>query len=141
MHRHAFLTSWLLMQSVYQIFWMLLILFGAPAVFDRYSIRSECEAFTEGHSDNSGSFCSHKDVTKLSMATGFDNTEVCETAVFPIAAGSTCPSFEDPTAESVSAAVIGGSTCSGEICDQLLQDAQAVCHPASMRVPSLSLHL
>ena len=118
---------------------MLLILFGAPAVFDRYRIRNQCEAFTEGHKNDSNSFCSHSDVTELAMASGYENTLVCESVVFPLADGSTCPAFDEPSDESVRAAVLQGATCVGEACNTLLKDAQAVCHHTHMPLSSFVL--
>lgn len=113
-------------QAAYQIFWMLLILFGAPVVFDRYEIRGKCAAFREGHSDDTQSFCSHSDVTELDLQSQFSPTEICNTVTFPLGDDGCPASFKEPTEEFVNSVVIGGAQCVGDACTQLLEDSRKV---------------
>lgn len=111
---------------------MLVILFGAPAVFDRYNIRTECEAFNAGRAYDAGEtpFCEHGDVTDLAagFATSLTPAAVCR-AAFPIGADG-CPDLRAPTLEAVQAwALPAGGTCLDRAdvdCEQLLGDADAV---------------
>lgn len=86
------------LQSLYQITWMLLILFAAPTAFDRYKIRSKCEAFNVAqiaHPDEDY-FCTSSDV-----ATRANGLAICERlfTLAPQEAGVdyACPvEFEEP---------------------------------------------
>ena len=127
------------MQSAYQITWMLLILFGAPAMFDRYNIRSTCEAFNAGRWFDAGEppFCEHGDVTVLPSASGVAIPEICR-AMFPLGVDN-CPDLRDPGLEDAQAWVLpGGGTCASSAdvdCELLLKDADAVRARASAPPP------
>jgi hypothetical protein len=112
------------MQSAYQVTWMLLILFLAPAVFDRYHIRDHCEAFNfqQRLHVNHPYFCDHKDVVSLSLSSQLSPSEVCSKVAFPVTEGN-CPTLPKATLERVTAT----NLCSGEDCKLLLNDAHKVC--------------
>jgi hypothetical protein len=112
---------------------MLLILFAAPNVFERYKIRNKCEAFHQGHHDDKKPFCTHSDVTDLVMTSNYENTEICSQVAFApdpedvsLPVKFRCPTFDEPTQESVNNAVIQGSRCVGDACAKLLADALKV---------------
>lgn len=117
-------------QSAYQITWMLLILFGAPEVLDRYNIRSTCEAFNAGRWFDSGEppFCDHKDVTALPSASQVPISDICR-AMFPLG-DDNCPDLRGPGLEDAQAWVLpSGVTCteSADVnCELLLKDAGSV---------------
>jgi hypothetical protein len=85
-----------MLQAAYQVLWMLLILFAAPKLLDRYHIRNSCEIFKGGHDEVS--FCDSKDLHDLKNVG--DAPRACN-AAFPFKAGSTCPIFKAPTESSV----------------------------------------
>lgn len=101
------------MQALYQIFWMLLILFAAPKVFDRYNIRDKCEVFA----DEQEPFCTSPDLNDLGLA---DPQAACA-LTFPVGPDG-CPEFKEPTLESITAA----TSCVGDACQPLLDNANKV---------------
>lgn len=116
---------------MYQVFWMLLILFAAPEVFDRYRIRNECEVFNHEHLlfPENEAFCSSGAVTGRMPASGVDPTVICETLSFPVADGETCPDFGDgPTLDRVMASGLCGAGCDAQT---LLDDADSVRCPSA----------
>lgn len=125
----------LLLQSAYQVTWMLLILFGAPEVFDRYKIRNKCEAFNAGRAFESGEapFCEHKDVTSLTSNSGVSITAICQ-AMFPLGVDG-CPDLREPNLEAATTWLLpAGGTCetsAATSCEELLKDGESVRPPRS----------
>jgi hypothetical protein len=115
-----------MLQALYQITWMLIILFAAPKVIDRYHIRDKCELFRGG--DDMQPFCKSKDVADLTEVK--DIEKGCR-AAFPIPAGSNCPIFEKPTLQSVRPECNEDAEC--------LKDAEEACPPVLLAV-LVSLH-
>jgi hypothetical protein len=102
-----------MLQAAYQVIWMLLILFAAPKLLDRYHIRSPCEIFKGG---DEVSFCNSKDLHDLKNVG--DAARACN-AAFPLKEGSTCPIFKAPTTKSVALVCQNDVAC--------FKEAQEVC--------------
>lgn len=126
------------MQSAYQITWMLLILFAVPEVFDRYKIRTKCEAFNHNGllEPDHDAFCDHKDVTSLQATgaslDGISISDICR-AMFPVGADN-CPDLKGPSLESAETWVLPGNrTCQNGIsCEELLDAGEKVGPPHTL---------
>jgi hypothetical protein len=114
------------MQALYQVFWMLLILFAAPVVFNRYYVRNKCEIYRQE------GFCSSSDVRDLALLKGAAPTDFCKQYVFPPEKGpSSCPAFKEPSLETLNATAPLAGTCidppnGDNPCQGSLDDAEKV---------------
>lgn len=123
-------TMWkhLAVQSGYQITWMLLILFAAPEIFDRYRIRSKCEDLNYNLTVDRTEpyFCTTAPVLDMvRKQDDFNGREVCE-LVFQVdpsanVAGQSCPGvFDEPNDRKAAFCGDGVDSCN------LLDDANEV---------------